>query len=351
VWLFPFSLFAGIFIIIALFDQKKRGIGLTLAIFSGLWGGYVIFIGGDIFPAHRHIIPILVVMTYALIEGTDWLLSRWPRPLPRKIKFVLGASLLFSMLLFVIVQFFDPMNQRAVTERWEWDCKILGETLNGAFFDEQPLMAVTAAGCLPYWSHLPALDMLGLNDYYLPRHPPEDFGHGVLAHELGDGAYVLSQHPDIIVFHIGSKTAHFLSGVEMQQMDEFYEHYTPIKILDDDYLATVWLAKESSRIGIKKTPTEIYIPAYFFNDNPDTVAYLNNAGKLVVAVQAGRPIGVTLDNIPEEDWEVEIVASSPIREHELHTTLQHSGDSLSLAITTPSQEPIEIETVVLRKSD
>ena len=45
-------------------------------------------------------------------------------------------------------------------------------------------------GTLAYWSELPALDMLGLNDRYLATHPPADFGQGGLGHELGDADYV-----------------------------------------------------------------------------------------------------------------------------------------------------------------
>ena len=38
--------------------------------------------------------------------------------------------------------------------------------------EEEPLFAVTAAGCLPYFSELPALDMLGLNDRHIAHHRP-----------------------------------------------------------------------------------------------------------------------------------------------------------------------------------
>ena len=95
------------------------------------------------------------------------------------------------MLIFVIIlsfiyythaQFTDLQSKRAIDEQWEWDGQVIGLLLKEAFGASQPLFAVTAAGSLPYWSELPALDMLGLNDYYLPRHPPQNFGQGWIGH-------------------------------------------------------------------------------------------------------------------------------------------------------------------------
>ena len=77
---------------------------------------------------------------------------------------------------------------------------MVGRLLGTAFAAEQPLLAVDAAGSVPYFSRLPALDMLGLSDRYLAHHRPADFGSGVLGHELGDGAYVLSREPDLVLF-------------------------------------------------------------------------------------------------------------------------------------------------------
>src|SRR5581483_8262248 len=87
----------------------------------------------------------------------------------------------------------DPEVQRGHDERWEWDGKVLGDLLRRAFSPSQPLMAVDTAGCLPYFSGLPSLDMLGLNDAYIAHHTPAGFGHGAIGHELGDGRYVLSR--------------------------------------------------------------------------------------------------------------------------------------------------------------
>jgi len=53
------------------------------------------------------------------------------------------------------------------SEHFEWRAEVLGHSLRRAFAapaDQPPRLAVDAAGALPYFSGLPALDMLGLSD-------------------------------------------------------------------------------------------------------------------------------------------------------------------------------------------
>ncbi len=79
--------------------------------------------------------------------------------------------------------------------------RVLGE----GFREQQPLLAVTAAGTLPYFSKLPSLDMLGLNDRHIAHLQPDK--PGMFVHDHADGGYVLDREPDLIVFHIGSSPA------------------------------------------------------------------------------------------------------------------------------------------------
>jgi len=95
----------------------------------------------------------------------------------------------------------DPRNKIGITERWEWDGQVIGTLLKDAFGKERPLIAVTASGSIPYWSDLNAIDMYGLNDYYCHA-IRSGFRHGFPGHELGDGRYILSRRPDLILFHI-----------------------------------------------------------------------------------------------------------------------------------------------------
>ena len=349
--LFPFSLLAVVFIVASVFAPSRRSIGIPLLAISALWIPYTIFIGGDIFPAYRHLVPLVVVFTFAVVEGMNWALAKLRQPFPLWPKILLLLVLGLAGIVYVRIQLTDSANQRALSERWEWDGKVVGLLLKRAFAEQQPLLAVTAAGCLPYFSDLPALDMLGLNDYYLPRHPPADFGRGYLGHELGDGKYVLESKPDIITFNVGSPRPAYRSGKEMEQMPEFWERYTPIKVRGTDpheYTATLWIYKQSPKIGIRQTATEIRVPGYLLDGNPDTVAYLNGAGKLVVPVSATQPVSLKLDATAGANWQVTVKTTGGEMPQ---VALQPQGSALVVSLSTVGASPIEVEEIVLTRAE
>jgi len=348
--LFPFSFLAIISMVIIVFKPARRSLGLSLLMICVFWVPYIIFVGGDIFPAFRHLIPLTVVFAFALAEGTEIALKKIAHPMLFKHKILLLFTLVTVFSSYLFIQFSNPENKRALDERWEWDGKVTGLLLRQAFAQQKPLVAVTAAGCLPYWSQLPALDMLGLNDYYLPRNPPADFGKGVIGHELGDGKYILQNKPDIVVFHTGILHAIFRSGVEMQQTKEFYELYTPVKVLGKtphEYLATIWFNKYSPKIGIRNFSTSTLIPAYLLNGNPETVAYLNNAGRLVISVNASQPASISIVSPGYDNSKVLI---KPSKSQEIEHVVETAGSLILIRLSSQSIEPVEIEEVILEKS-
>lgn len=169
------------------------------------WVAYLVAIGGDIFPGFRHFTPVIAIV-FVMIVRT---LSRAPAaaavPSDRGARTGLPSARVAAALVvfFAAFQFAIPANQRAKAERWEWDCRALAETLRERYEDHEPVIAVTAAGCLPYWTGFESIDLLGLNDLELPNRRPDDFGTGFLGHELGDLGYLLERAPDIVVFHVG----------------------------------------------------------------------------------------------------------------------------------------------------
>src|ERR1044071_3689494 len=210
----PFSYIALFYLVVAVWFRSTRRRSVLLLFCTALWIAYLVFIGGDIFPAYRLFVPLMPVFAFALIEAIAALQSFFKAK--NLAVWLIALVLTASFVVYGKIQFRNPENQRGKTELWEWDGQVLGLFLKKAFGPQQPLVAVTAAGCIPYWSELPSLDMLGLTDYYLPRHPPSDLGQGYLAHELGDGKYVMEQKPDIITFHAGVRKPVFRSGMEMQ---------------------------------------------------------------------------------------------------------------------------------------
>ena len=327
----PWSLVGVAAMLAGLRSTRSRGRALLLLVTTAAWLGYVAVVGGDIFPAFRHLVPIVVVLAFAVAEGgclaTEWLARRGRRP-----GLVLPLSAGALLAAFAVLQVVHPQSRAAREERWEWDGQVAGLMLKQAFGARQPLIAVTAAGCLPYWSGLPALDMLGLNDHYLPRHKPADDGRFFLGHELGDGRYVLSRAPDLIAFHTGEAVDIFRTGQELAAMPEFHQRYTKVRMLGRDprpFRFTLWVQRASAKIGMRETADRIDIPAFLLNANGDSYGELDAEGRLVVGVSPGKPAGIVLGDLQADDWEVSVDAS-PAGQLRVAMTPEDGATRLSL---------------------
>jgi hypothetical protein len=146
----------------------------------------------------------------------------------------------------------DPEIRRAKDELWEWEGQAVGEFLRRHFGAQQPLLAASAAGCLPYFSKLPALDTLGLTDAWLAHHPPPDLGQGRLDHELGDAGYVLRRAPDLLF--LGGPRGRNRPGHrferELLASDEFASRYARRSFRTPSGLVfRVWLRRDSGSVG------------------------------------------------------------------------------------------------------
>jgi arabinofuranosyltransferase len=328
-----------------LFLPRLRPRSLVLLLLGGTWLSYVAFIGGDIFPGWRHFVPLLVILMFGLDEAMRWLLGRFTGH-PRATAAAWLVLLVLLQVGYVRQQWREPENLRARQERWEWDGKVLATTLKQAFAAEQPLLAVTAAGCLPYWSELPALDMLGLNDHFLARHPPADLGKGYLGHELGNGRYVLDRQPDLITFNVGSPTPSFRSGAELQTLPEFHARYTPVRILGTQphhYVGTVFVARHSAKVGMRQNAAgELEVPAYLFSDHLHTVARIGPLGNLVIVISREQPARITLPFAIAQDRQPQVIAARGVQAR-LHS--ENGETQIELYTDLPGE--LEVHRVVL----
>ena len=74
--------------------------------------------------------------------------------------------------------------------------------------DPSTRIAVSAAGAIPYFSGLPALDLYGLNDRHISRQPFSE-AHAYTGHAKWDSSYVLSEEPELVVVNRGYLPAGF----------------------------------------------------------------------------------------------------------------------------------------------
>ena len=176
--------------------------GRTLAILyliSGLGNiAYLILIGGDIFPAVRHFVPIILILCFAAAHASLYAYNERGVLLNRR------AAALACLAVLVIVSRIQA--KKAMTERWEWQNRELGLYIRQNFKPDALLVA-NAAGATPFYSHLDAIDPLGLNDYHIAHQASLDKGKGLIGHELGDGKYVLDHNPDIIILGVSGESS------------------------------------------------------------------------------------------------------------------------------------------------
>lgn len=247
---------------------------LTLAL---AWSAYLLRVGGDIFPAWRLLTYVVVLagvfMAYVLSDDL-----RSP---------VAPAALRWGTTL-VVLSFVgssaDPTNW-AKEERWQWDGIVVGKTLGRMFGAERPLVAVDAAGAIPYASKLPALDMLGLTDRYLAHHRPKSMGSGFMGHELGDASYYLKRAPDLVCFGVPpcQPDGKFPAQREMVATREFQRAYAPLHFeargKGRTLTAALWVRREGT-IGVRTTPGSVFVPSYFLTTPEGAVARLGAGGAL-----------------------------------------------------------------------
>ena len=294
-WSWPLLLMAAAAVL-----RPRRVVWLPAAPLVG-WLAYVAFIGGDIFPGRRHLVPAAVCLGFVIATGmTDQLRKRpW-------LGVLVAVALLGGQARATLR---DPENLRAMDERWEWEGEVVGRLLRTAFWREQPLVAVDPAGCVPYFSELPSLDLLGLNDRYLATHPPADFGRGWLGHELGDGAYVWSRKPDLVLLcgPRGHAAGCFRSGRELLARPDFRAAYVLVEFegrVPNTVRSSIWVRREG-RVGVQHTSDTLTVPGHLLRGD-EVVAALDAAGRIGASLPPNRRAVFRLPAEVGDAWDVSV---------------------------------------------
>ncbi len=184
------------------------------------WCGYLVQVGGDSFPRSRLFVPALVPMTILAANGFQ-LLATLLR---------LRHAAWVAVVAMVSLGVWDACRRVEDTRQqltdWEWEGIAVGTWL-GQAFPERPLLAVDAAGAVPFASNLPCLDLIGLCDATIARSPVPAGWQFRAAHSRGNGAYVFARQPDLLLFNIppGSPQPMWISGLQLEAMPEFLAEY------------------------------------------------------------------------------------------------------------------------------
>jgi hypothetical protein len=195
----------------------------------------------------------------------------------------------------------------------------IGRFLQTAFGEQDPLVAVDAAGALPYFApKLRMLDMLGLNDRFLAHNPPPSLGHGLVGHELGNGAYLLRRKPDIIAFHHadGHVRAMWRTGVEAQRTREFRRFYQLVTfdtLGQERVRPQLWVRREDGKIGATRGQDEIVVPGFLASSlGNGVVAMLDREGRMGAVLDGRSQARLDWLHVPPGDWEIRVESTGPV---------------------------------------
>jgi len=218
-FLIVFLLFA-IFLIFSLKLKRLEGFkkAAPLLLICLVWIGYMILNGGDNLVGARLFVPILPLLYIALL-----IIVR--ENLPSFRSAILVSTIAVTGLLSGYIQ--DP-NTQAHAERWRRGFLVRQKA--GLYlkdnFSSETLVALNPTGVIPYFSELPTIDMLGLNDIYIAHQGKRD--HSLpFGHQAGDGEYVLSLEPVVILFGggVSKNPGGFISDREIWESDVFQTTY------------------------------------------------------------------------------------------------------------------------------
>ena len=166
---------------------------------------------------------------------------------------------------------------------------------------------------MPYFSGLPSIDMLGINDHYLAHHHPADFGYGPLGHELGSGPYVLSRRPDLVLFNLptGGLKPKFRSGTEMMAdpRAEFRSTFVPVALecgSSKPVVSIIWMRTEGGAVGAQRSDDRVEIPGYLFATPGRARARLDKDGRLCVSLHPATGVELPKVLVSPGEWVIQI---------------------------------------------
>jgi len=171
------------------------------------YAAYIIYVGGD-WSVGRFFVPFLapfyLLFSTGIVDVWKTLVDKW---LNLGITAKRYAGLAVSMLITgailvasswmgeygIFISGFDAGNATLARET-------MGKWLKQNV-PHETLIAVDAAGQVPYFSELPAIDMFGINDLHIGRMQVATLGEGTPGHEKMDVVYVITRQPKYVVIY------------------------------------------------------------------------------------------------------------------------------------------------------
>jgi len=207
-WMFlhHYGLWGAVYLLPVLSYRRLGPKGKFVLAFLYSYSTYVILVGGDVLRAHRFFLPVLpfayLVVTFALISLHSAL---------GKIRRQGGWLTVPAILVtgFAGLSFFLPRAYVLSARTYELGlyAKMVGHAQSLRHSLGQGFtLAATTIGAVSYLTDVTVIDMLGLTDRYIAKHPESVPGLASTWKERTfNTEYVLSRDPDVILFSTGMR--------------------------------------------------------------------------------------------------------------------------------------------------
>lgn len=214
----------------------KAALPITLLLLA--WFAQVTVQGGDNMVGFRMYLPILPVIYLVIVYAF--------RDVPIRLFSIVAVGVVAYMFwTYNFGAFMSGAREISVRQHADqWrngypQRKALGLWLKDTFMPGTKV-ALSAAGIIPYFSGLPTIDMLGLNNRYIALYGHRDRSL-LYGHQAGDGGYVLNNSPGVIFLGRGLLPGEwFLSDREIWQDPRFKRDYAPCVAAE---LTWVWVRR------------------------------------------------------------------------------------------------------------
>jgi hypothetical protein len=165
-------------------------VGVTLLYFVAVGGDFLLFFGP------RFLLPAVPSLLLLAVSAWSWVEERSTTKTARlALRTAFLLALMVNAVWFSWPARFDTIDDWAAIDRGWLE---LGRWL-AANTPADAVIAVGAAGYIPYSSERFTIDMLGKSDLHI-AHLPVALGPGIPGHEKYDLGYVLGRRPDYLVF-------------------------------------------------------------------------------------------------------------------------------------------------------
>ncbi len=180
-----------------------------LYLFVVIYTAYIIFIGGDVLKVYRFFVPVIPVLFFLFVVSVPVLIEKGLRQFNAglKHKWIIAAPLI---IIFAVTSHLLARkhvntflaNERAFTSKMHFAAGMMKQYMGPSF-----TIAASTIGVLGYdlRDHR-LIDMLGLTDKYIARHPEHISDlESTWKERRYNSSYILEQQPDIVMFSTNMK--------------------------------------------------------------------------------------------------------------------------------------------------